>query len=71
MTAEFKPEEIYILILDNALEEAKKREARMRRNISAQMTEHRQLCVDIQSMEEKIANARDHFLSAVPIDEVV
>ena len=61
-TENFSAEEIYILIVDNSLEEAKKREARMKRQISAMISEHRQLQLEVQEMEEKLNIARQHFL---------
>lgn len=64
-TPEYSIEEIFILILDNALEEAKKREARLKRQISSMISEHRQLALEIQEMEEKLHNARTHFLNRV------
>jgi regulator of replication initiation timing len=69
---EFSTEEILILIFENSLEEAKKREARLKRQISSMISEHRQLALEVQEMEEKLDTARTHFLnSRVPINEVV
>lgn len=65
----FSAEEIYILILDNALEQAKNREARLRRQVSALIGEHRQLQLEVQEMEEKLNTARTHFLSTRIDDE--
>lgn len=60
---EYTYEEMYILILDNAVEEAENREARMKRQIGAMIADHRQLQIDVQEMEEKLQVAREHFLN--------
>lgn len=56
------PEELYILILDNAVREAKNRELRMGRQIASLITEHRKMILEVHSLEDQLTTSRDHFI---------
>lgn len=58
-------EEIYILMIENSLEEMKRGELRLKNRISAMIQEHRVLSVDIQTIEQKLDLARKEYLSKV------